>query len=52
MSEATGMGFGDMKKLGPQLAGGTVRPEKYGAGLGAHIKSRQGWENVEWKFEC
>ncbi|PTD07921.1 4-coumarate-CoA ligase-like protein 7 [Fusarium culmorum] len=50
--EATGMGFGDMKKLGPQLAGGTVRPEKYGAGLGAQIKSRQGWENVQWKFEC
>ncbi|RGP80661.1 putative phenylacetyl- ligase [Fusarium longipes] len=50
--EAVGMAFGDMKKLGPQLAGGTVRPEKYGAGLGARIKTREGWENVEWKFEC
>lgn len=50
--EAIGMGFGDMKKLGPQLASGTVRPEKYGAGLGANIKRREGWENVKWKFEC
>ncbi|KAF4439683.1 putative phenylacetyl-CoA ligase, partial [Fusarium austroafricanum] len=25
--EAVGVGFGDVKKLGPQLAGGTVRPE-------------------------
>ncbi|KAH7185014.1 cytochrome P450 [Fusarium flagelliforme] len=50
--EATGMGFGDMKMLGPQLAGGTVRPEKYGTGLGAKIKRRQGWEDVKWRFEC
>lgn len=50
--EATGMAFGDMKMLGPQLAGGTVRPEKYGAGLGAKIKRRQGWEDVKWRFEC
>jgi hypothetical protein len=50
--EAMGMGFGDMKMLPPQLAGGTVRPEKYGAGLGARIKRREGWEDVEWKFEC
>ncbi|KAJ4128057.1 hypothetical protein NW768_008341 [Fusarium equiseti] len=50
--EAMGMGFGDMKMLGPQLAGGTVRPEKYGAGLGAKIKRRQGWEDVKWRFVC
>jgi hypothetical protein len=46
------MGFGDVKKLGPKLAGGTVRPEKYGAGLGGRISRREGWEDVEWKFEC
>ncbi|KAM0211938.1 hypothetical protein ACHAQI_005092 [Fusarium lateritium] len=50
--EAVGMGFGDVKKLGPQLAGGTVRPEKYGAGLGGKMSRREGWEDVEWKFEC
>jgi cytochrome P450 len=50
--EATGMDFGDMKMLGPQLAGGTVRPEKYGAGLGAKIMRRQEWEDVKWRFEC
>ncbi|KAF5538971.1 cytochrome P450 monooxygenase 8B1 [Fusarium phyllophilum] len=50
--EAVGMGFGDVKKLGPQLAGGTVRPERYGAGLGAEIAMRRGWEDVEWRFEC
>ncbi|SPJ73901.1 related to cytochrome P450 8B1 [Fusarium torulosum] len=50
--EAVGMGFGDVTKLGPKLAGGTVRPEKYGAGLGGRISRREGWENVEWKFEC
>ncbi|EXA30260.1 hypothetical protein FOVG_18350 [Fusarium oxysporum f. sp. pisi HDV247] len=50
--EAVGMGFGNVKMLGPQLAGGTVRPERYGAGLGAEIAMRQGWEDVEWRFEC
>ncbi|KAG7408762.1 Cytochrome P450 705A22 [Fusarium oxysporum f. sp. rapae] len=50
--EAVGMGFGNVKMLGPQLAGATVRPERYGAGLGAEIAMRQGWEDVEWRFEC
>lgn len=50
--KAVDMGFGDVKKLGPQLAGGTVRPERYGAGLGAEIQMRRGWEDVEWRFEC
>ncbi|KAF5634209.1 cytochrome P450 monooxygenase 8B1 [Fusarium sp. NRRL 52700] len=50
--EAVGMGFGDVKMLGPKLAGGTVRPERYGAGLGAEIAMRRGWEDVEWRFEC
>ncbi|KAK2672903.1 Cytochrome P450, E-class, group IV [Fusarium oxysporum f. sp. vasinfectum] len=50
--EAVGMRFGDVKMLGPQLAGGTVRPERYGAGLGAEIAMREGWEDVEWRFEC
>lgn len=50
--EAIRMRFGDVKMLGPQLAGGTVRPERYGAGLGAEIAMREGWEDVEWRFEC
>jgi hypothetical protein len=50
--EAVGMGFGDVNMLGPQLAGGTVRPERYGAGLGATVSRREGWEDVEWRFEC
>ncbi|KAM0344753.1 hypothetical protein ACHAPU_007125 [Fusarium lateritium] len=50
--DIVGMGFGDVKMLGPQLAGGTVRPEKYGAGLGGRISRRKGWENVEWRFKC
>lgn len=50
--EARGMRFGEMKMLGPQLASGTVKPERYGEGLGARIRRREGWEGVEWKFEC
>ncbi|KAF4952726.1 hypothetical protein FSARC_12576 [Fusarium sarcochroum] len=50
--EPIGKGFGDIKMLGATLASGTVRPEKYGAGLGGRISRRKGWENVEWKFEC
>ncbi|KAF4993225.1 hypothetical protein FGRMN_6589 [Fusarium graminum] len=50
--DSVGKGFGDVKMLGPQLAGGTVRPEKYGAGLGGRISARKEWENVEWRFKC
>ncbi|KAF4466265.1 7-alpha-hydroxycholest-4-en-3-one 12-alpha-hydroxylase [Fusarium albosuccineum] len=50
--EPVGMAFGDMKMRGARLAGGAVRPENYGKGLGANIVRRKGWENVEWKFEC
>ncbi|KAF4980542.1 hypothetical protein FZEAL_3477 [Fusarium zealandicum] len=50
--EPVGMAFGDMKMLGAQLASGAVRPEKYGRGLGGKITRREGWEHVEWRFEC
>ncbi|KAM5347244.1 hypothetical protein ACJ41O_010249 [Fusarium nematophilum] len=50
--EPVGMSFGAVKMLGPQLASGAVRPERYGKGLGGRITRRRGWEDVEWRFEC
>ncbi|CAM1501492.1 Fc.00g034760.m01.CDS01 [Cosmosporella sp. VM-42] len=50
--EPTGMRFGEMQMLGPQLASGTVKPKNSGKGLGAKIRRRSGWEGVQWKFEC
>lgn len=50
--EPLDMRFSEMRMLGAQLAGGTVRPEKHGKGLGGKITRRSGWEDVEWRFEC
>lgn len=50
--EATGMRFADMQMDGPRLSSSTVKPVDTGKGLGARIKSREGFANVSWQFRA
>lgn len=50
--EPVGMRFGEMEMNDPMLASATVKPVKMGEGLGARLKRRSGWEDVEWDFVC
>ncbi|KAF7554335.1 hypothetical protein G7Z17_g2940 [Cylindrodendrum hubeiense] len=50
--EPVGMGFADLEMSPAVLASGTVKPKNRGVGLGGKIFRRNGWEDVQWNFEC